>query len=819
MGAASNFDDILGQLRAAGLIVDEIIADGRVHRTLVEGERGKKGWYLIHEWSPSRGGTMLVGSCGVNRGNDHGTIKLELKKTDLTSDERDALRTRLREDRARADAARAAEAKRAAARASAAWRKCTEVGESDYLTRKAVPALGVRYSPSGALVIPMQDAAGQIHGLQIIRTRADADRDKRPEKEFWPAGLAKKGHYHLIGTPRKIVLIAEGYATGASLAAATQLPVAIAFDANNLQPVASDLHRRYRGTKILICADDDAFAKCPDKDCAARIVLADHPKTCPGCGKDHGRVNTGVSSASTAALAIDGAFIAPVFRDNAARNEKFLSRGIKDTDFNDLQHAEGLLAVRAQIEAILGEKGWLAAEARASTPPKEGGGNKGAPLRPIASIDELLARFSIVYGLKGAIFDHDERLLVADTDLRNICLNRYVYRAWMEDVSRSIVRQENVGFDPACTDKLITCNLWSGWPTTPKAGSCERILDLVYRMCSREADPAKMAQWLLKWIAYPIKHPGAKMRTTVVVHGPAGFGKNVLFENYLAHGIYRKYGHVINQDAIEDKFNDWASGKLFLVADEVISRDNTYHVKNKLKQFITGDTIRINPKNMAAYEERNHVNMVFLSNEARPVALDEDDRRHAVLYTPAAMPAEYYQALRDELNNDGAAAFHDYLITQVDLSDFDEHTKPPLTQAKLDLIERNWDVPVRFYYDLGDGAITDSFGIDSTPCLSEDLYRLFERWCNANGVKKTSHHLLRDQLERKGVQFKRERYHDEYNAVKQGTVAFLPVSAKAALAGMPSECPPGGDRRAWLGKCIARFANALGDEKKMSYAA
>lgn len=66
------------------------------------------------------------------------------------------------------------------------------------------------------------DAGGNIHGLQFLRTAAQAREGKRPEKEFWPEGLAKKGHFHLIGhQPHWIVLIAEGYATAASLHAAT----------------------------------------------------------------------------------------------------------------------------------------------------------------------------------------------------------------------------------------------------------------------------------------------------------------------------------------------------------------------------------------------------------------------------------------------------------------------------------------------------------------------------------------------------------------------------------------------------------------------
>ena len=50
------------------------------------------------------------------------------------------------------------------------------------------------------------------------------------------------------------------------------------------------------------------------------------------------------------------------------------------------------------------------------------------------------------------------------------------------------------------------------------------------------------------------------------MHGDEGSGKNFLFESVVM--IYGKYGTVVGQDELDDKFNDWRSGKLFVVGDE-----------------------------------------------------------------------------------------------------------------------------------------------------------------------------------------------------------------------------------------------------------
>src|SRR5690606_16232770 len=144
------------------------------------------------------------------------------------------------------------------------------------------------------------------------------------DKDFWPAGLAKQGHFfHLGPQPGDVLLVAEGYATAASLFEAYGLPVVVAFDAGNLLPVCQALPKRYKGTRLLVCADDDYLTEG----------------------------NPGISKAQAAALAVSGAWVAPTFAQDR--------EGKKITDFNDLHEREGLHVVRAQVETRLRQLGWL----------------------------------------------------------------------------------------------------------------------------------------------------------------------------------------------------------------------------------------------------------------------------------------------------------------------------------------------------------------------------------------------------------------------------------------------------------------------------
>ena len=498
----------------------------------------------------------------------------------------------------------------------------------------------------------------------------------------------------------------------------------------------------------------------------------------------------------------------PIFADEAAREAAFHQRGQKFTDFNDLHALEGLHVVRAQIEARLGELGWNAAPRTAGHGSTRGEGKAAKDkLRAIEALDELLERFALVYGQGGTVFDHDEHMLMALSDMRDACVSRELHRAWAEHPDKQIVRVREVGFDPAGEDPNVHCNLWAGWPTTPQAGSCERLLELLRYMCGSEgADSERLYRWVLCWLAYPIQHPGAKLKTTLVLHGPQGTGKNMFFEAIMA--IYGQYGRVIDQSAIEDKFNDWASRKLFLIADEVVARSDLYHIKNKLKAFITGEWIRINPKNVAAYEERNHVNMVFLSNERMPVVLEEDDRRHTVIWTPEKLSSDFYREVQAEINAGGVAALHDYLLNY-DLGEFAASTLPPMTRAKAELIGLSLDSTARFHADLMAGDVIQLADHQARrivgPALSQDLYDLYRAWCTRIGTKPAPMPKLIDAFARKHkVQVARKRYLDGSSVKGPHGVAFLP--------GGPEQ-PAGASEQVWLGDCIATFRNAVKDYK------
>lgn len=723
----ANYDAVLSEMRAAGLILDGLdTASGKTVRCKVEGDRERRGWYRLSEVLIGDE-YHLVGAYGIWRGNDNGKVAVRPgKSVPLSAEQREAINARIRADQAKAKAQRAAEADQASRAASAVWRRYAPTGTCGYLDRKGVGAHGLRFHPEKqTAAIPLVDATGKIWGLQLLR---GADRGTQLEKQNWPKGMDPVGHYHLIGgSPRDLLLITEGYATAATLHEATGLPAVVALYAGNLLPVAKAIRRQYPRVRILICADDD-FATWGN----------------PGC-----------ASAAAAALAVEGRWVAPVFEDPdqialreaiakltedteptfraASKAVQAAHVASKATDFNDLAALEGSAQVRTQIEAHLAGCGWGPKVAPARVPITEGAG--AAPMPSRLSVDEAVQRYWGTYGMGGKVlFDSIERRLVHKDDVLNL-LPRHGWENMRDHPDWRVARDTEIGFDPTESDAQIKCNLFGGWPTEPKPGTCTRLLELLEYLCSGESNSTEVYDWVLDWLAYPLQHRGAKMHSAIVIHGPQGTGKSLFFEAY--GRIFGEYGRILGQEALEDKFNaDWAEKKLYILADEVLARGDMFHVKNRLKGFITGGTIRVNPKNVAAHNEKNQMNIVFLSNERQPLVLEEDDRRHCVIWVPPKLPKAFFDEVTAEIDAGGIPALHHFLLTR-DLGDFSPASYPPSTSSKRDLIVQSTSSEERFVQEWRALELEAPRGgtLPFCPCLGADLYRTYRRWCDRNGER------------------------------------------------------------------------------------
>lgn len=321
---------ILSAIHAAlGETSAKIVFDGRFHEFDINGKK-EKGRYIAHRDGP----------CTFWDWRDSGT-KHTVWPDDSDDDDPVAKAKRAEKYAAERAAEAAAELRRATAAATSAvaiWDAAPPApNDHGYLSRKQIaphfariltpkaantaPPWLKRWIESkgliGALIIPIGNA-GQLSSLQFIR--ADSEKEQLPKQQL-PNGR-KKGKRAILGriADTEIIVLAEGFATAASIHEATGCPVVIAFDAGNLPNVAANIHREHPKARLILAADNDIRA--PDEKC---------------------QTNTGIEAARAAAR-LTGGFVAIPRLPNGGK-----------CDFNDIAVALGHAEVARQISACAGE--------------------------------------------------------------------------------------------------------------------------------------------------------------------------------------------------------------------------------------------------------------------------------------------------------------------------------------------------------------------------------------------------------------------------------------------------------------------------------
>jgi len=218
----------------------------------------------------------------------------------MDAEQRKRMNERLKVERQAQEVELARTRERAALQAGALYGAGIE-GEHPYLARKGIKAHIARVNGE-ELIIPVW-----IGGVITSAQRITADGDK-----FFIAGGAVKGGCCWLGehTGAASVILAEGYATGATLHEAMGLPVCVAFNAGNMPEVAKRLAKM--GCEVIIAADNDCW----------------------------GERNAGMEGARAAAAVIG---------EKAVVKHPVFARDYDDkpTDFNDLYLLEGVGAVMA----------------------------------------------------------------------------------------------------------------------------------------------------------------------------------------------------------------------------------------------------------------------------------------------------------------------------------------------------------------------------------------------------------------------------------------------------------------------------------------
>jgi hypothetical protein len=198
---------------------------------------------------------------------------------------------------------------------------------------------------------------------------------------------------------------------------------------------------------------------------------------------------------------------------------------------------------------------------------------------------------------------------------------------------------------------------------------------------------------LLDWLAY-IVQTRKRVSWMPLIQGTEGDGKT-----FFAHMLKVILGwdnvHIVPGEALEERYNHYMEGALLVFFEEVrLHGSNRYEALNRMKPWITNDSISIRKMQSGVYEIVNTASIMAASNHKDAVPAGENDTRYFPLFsrwqTKAAIKKfqenhpTYYTELYGTLEH--AGALRKWLLDHEISDSFDPNARAPESTYRAEMI-------------------------------------------------------------------------------------------------------------------------------------
>lgn len=585
MSAQQNYKDLTEQEIAEALSYIDAGCDRETWVRMamaVKSELGDGGFTVWNDWSRQsdkynskdardtwksvkRHGGIGIGTL-IGEAQLFGFSLNDNERTPISAEEIQARKQRREEEERKEQQLRAERMAQAAAQANTIWESATELegDEHPYLKRKLVKSFGLRIgrfrNQDGALLVPIRNIDGQITSLQAIFQNENPQLGR--DRDYLPGGQ-KRGCFHVIGNKptgaNPVIVICEGYSTGASIHMATGYCVVVAFDAGNVPTVAKLMRQQFGRATIIVAADNDQW-------------------------HEDGKQNDGVHYARQASITTGGLLAVP----------KFARLSDKPTDFNDLHVLEGLNAVRDQINAVMPEPvndNFLPLDASVNPFMFPHMSHQQKPLNTWENLEWMLDQYGIksryneiskdvVVTIPGKDYGNDASANSALTEIVSLCARNGMPSGSCAEYVKLIAMSNR--YNPA--SEFITAKPWDG---------VSRIYDLCDTLETAEGFDRSLVlmmvrRWLISAVAAAMQPTGFYSKGVLVLQGEQSLGKTAWFRSLVPPTLREliKVGATIdpaNKDSVSSAIGRWMV--------ELGELDATFRKSDiaRLKSFISQD--------------------------------------------------------------------------------------------------------------------------------------------------------------------------------------------------------------------------------------
>lgn len=244
------------------------------------------------------------------------------------------------------------------------------------------------------------------------------------------------------------------------------------------------------------------------------------------------------------------------------------------------------------------------------------------------------------------------------------------------------------------------------------------------------AEDKPFGQYLLQFYAHIVQRPAVKITSApLMVSKEFGTGKTTAMYDIPRALVGNDNAKMVSNKVLRSQFTDYITGSHFLHFDEVHinGRWDSDDTANSMKNLVTGSSVEIHPKGLKPYNIPNRLFITATSNYEDAISLPtSDERRWGVYYLEPIrgyskeQKAIYFKMLHDWIRSDRGAGVLRYIFARIPLIGFNPSAAPPMTQAKLNMVEKSQLTEVQVLRDAsenGDGPFKKDLFTCSQICI------------------------------------------------------------------------------------------------------
>jgi hypothetical protein len=249
-------------------------------------------------------------------------------------------------------------------------------------------------------------------------------------------------------------------------------------------------------------------------------------------------------------------------------------------------------------------------------------------------------------------------------------------------------------------------NIFRGFGIEPAPG-CWSLMQahILNVLCSGRQE---LCDYLIRWLAWSVQKLDQPIGVAVALLGEQGAGKGI-FARTFGSMFGEHFAHIANGDQLTGRFNASVGKSCFIFLDEAVWAGDKKG-EGVLKALITEPCLTLEAKFRDPITVANKLRIMVASNNEWAVPAGIGDRRWLILNInnryAGTKNADYFAALKDEVDSGGAAAMlHDLLA--MDLSGFNVRDVPRTAAKAQQQALSLPSVEAWLYQTLQEGAIEE----------------------------------------------------------------------------------------------------------------